>query len=89
MKCLLIEDGIIPGFNFHPVTHTGGYYLFIETQTQHSHTQTHTLTQTQYTKAFQCREGNAQAELGCQRMRWFACVYSDEASHQPLQMPAD
>lgn len=28
MKCLLIEGGIIPGFNFHPVTQAGGYHSF-------------------------------------------------------------
>lgn len=31
MKCLLIEEGIIPGFNIHPVIHTGGYRFSVHT----------------------------------------------------------
>lgn len=59
MKCLVIEEGIISGFNFHPVTHIGGYYFYVHTYSR-VHI-VHTNKREKNTNTFQCRVHNAQA----------------------------
>lgn len=62
MKCLLIEEGIIPGFNFHPVTHIGAHYNYTHSNMVHIYKHR----QAEDKAIFKFRVHYAQAELGGQ-----------------------
>lgn len=91
MKCLLIEEGIIPGFNIQPVTHTGGYRFSVHTNA---------LMCTYITSMYKNADIHAQKKITCFNAKCITCASerarlfvrirrSAETSHQPLEPPAD
>lgn len=71
MKCLVIEEGIISGFNFHPVTHIGGYYFYV-----HTYSRVHIVHTNKREKKIQIHFSAECIMLRlCQRMRVCLCLY--------------